>query len=574
MNGNYRREEKPQSRVVSLTMDESFFFERAVRALDRYQYDKALKYFRKAVELKPGNPVNHCNMAGILSEMGDYEASNEVLLHVLEQVDPSMTECRFYMANNFANMERFEEAEEALLAYLEADASGQFLHEAEELIELLQVELQRNIRDHSVLARRGSDRHERARKMLEEGMFSEAADLLEELLEEYPGFAAAANNLALAYYYMGMTDRALATVEEVLRNEPGNLHGLCNLAIFRRHSGPAGAEEAALLGRRLATIVPFHREHAFKLATTLGILGEHEAAYQHFRRLLAGDESSADPSVHHYCAVAALLSGRIDTAERLWNQTLKLDPDAEAAEHYLTRLPEWRKNGVSETVSYHYRLEAVKRSELWRRWEERLPEDSPAIREALLRTLRSGTEEEKRHALQACRPLVDDEMTKALRELAENENEAEGLRELARAALGEIAYDPPEEDELPELKFSREPAELPVWEKRWQDVLDTAIRASCAPGDFGLRRDLEALWTDFLRRLYPNVPVLSYAEGWAAALDYLTDKLRRGESTYEETGRRYGVSASTVGRYVKRIDQVCNIKERMTMHGIDHRKGL
>ncbi|MEJ8303939.1 tetratricopeptide repeat protein [Saccharibacillus sacchari] len=574
MNGNYRREEKPQSHVVSLTMDESFFFERAVRALDRYQYDKALKYFRKAVELKPGNPVNHCNMAGILSEMGDYKASNEVLLHVLEQVDPSMTECRFYMANNFANMERFEEAEEALLAYLEADASGQFLNEAEEMIELLQVELKRNVRDHSVLARRGSDRHERARTMLEEGMFSEAADLLEELLEEYPGFAAAANNLALAYYYMGMTDRALATVEEVLRSESGNLHGLCNLAIFRRHSGPAGAEEAARLGRRLATVVPFHREHAFKLATTLGILGEHEAAYQHFRRLLAGDESSADPSIHHYCAAAALLSGRMDTAEKLWKQTLKLDPGAEAAEYYLTRLPEWRKNGIAETVSYHYRLEAVKRSELWRRWEERLPEDSPAIREALLHTLRSGTEEEKRHALQACRPLADDEMTKVLRELAENEGEAAGLRELARAALGETAYDSPEENELPELKFSREPAELPVWEKRWQDVLDTAIRASCAPGDFGLRRDLEALWTDFLRRLYPNVPVLSYAEGWAAALDYLTDKLRRGESTYEEIGRRYGVSASTVGRYVKRIDQVCNIKERMTMHGRDHRKGL
>ena len=373
---------------------------------------------------------------------------------------------------------------------------------------------------------------------------------------------------------MGMTDRALATVEEVLQSEPGNLHGLCNLAIFRRHSGPAGAEEAALLGRRLATIVPFHREHAFKLATTLGILGEHEAAYQHFRRLLAGDESSADPSLHHYCAVAALLSGRIDTAERLWKQTLKLDPNAEAAEYYLTRLPEWRKNGIAETVSYHYRLEAVKRSELWRRWEERLPEDSPAIREALLHSLRFGTEEEKRHALQACRPLADDEMTKVLRELAENEEEVLGLRELARAALGEIAYDPPEEDELPELKFSREPAELPVWEKRWQDVLDTAIRASCAPSDFGLRRDLEALWTDFLRRLYPDVPVLSYAEGWAAALDYLTDKLRRGESTYEEIGRRYGVSASTVGRYVKRIDQVCNIKERMTMHGRDHRKGL
>nr|WP_188669576.1 tetratricopeptide repeat protein [Saccharibacillus kuerlensis] len=558
-------------------MDESFFFERAVHALDRYQYDKALKYFRKAVELKPDNPVNHCNMAGILSEMGDYEASNAVLLHVLSEVDPSMTECRFYMANNFANMESFEEAEDALLAYLEEDASGQFLDEAEEMIELLQIELKRKIRSHSVLARHGSDRHERARTMLEEGMFAEAAGLLEELLEEYPEFAAAANNLALAYYYMSMTDKALETVEDVLRREPGNLHGLCNLAIFRRHSGPVGAEEAARLARRLAAIVPFHREHAFKLATTLGILGEHEAAYRHFRRLLAGGEASGDASIHHYCAVAALLSGRPDAAEKLWKQTLKLDPDAEAAAYYLECLPEWRLSGVTEPVNYHYRLEAVRRSELWRRWEERLPEDSPAIRAALIRTLRSGSEEDKRHVLQACRPLADEEMNAALRELADNEREAVGLRELARAALGESQLEPvdsTEEDELPAPKFSREPAELPVWEKRWQDVLDAAIRASCSPGDFGLRRELEALWTDFLRRLYPDVPVLSYVEGWAAALNYLTDKLHGGHATYEEIGQRYGVSASTVGRYVKRMDQVCSVKERMSLHQRDHSKGL
>lgn len=577
MNGNNRREEKPRTNVVSLSMDESFFFERAVRALDRYQYDKALKYFRKSVELKPDNPVNHCNMAGILSEMGNYEASNEVLLHVLDEVDPSMTECRFYMANNFANMERFEEAETALLKYLEEDAAGQFLHEAEEMIDLLQLELKRKIRDHSVLARRGSDRHERARTMLEEGMFAEAADLLEELLKEYPEFAAAANNLALAYYYMGMTDRALGVVEDVLEREPGNLHGLCNLAIFRRHSGPEGAEEASRLARRLTAIIPFHREHAFKLATTLGILGEHEAAYLHFRRLLTDEEASADASLHHYCAVAAVLSGRPEAAEKLWKTTLKLDPEAEAAAYYLDRLPEWQTDGIAEPVSYHYRLEAVRRSELWQRWEERLPEDSPAIRAALIRTLRTGSEEDKHHALQACRPLADEEMTRVLRDLAYDERESESVRGLARSILVDNGFEqaePDAEDERSSALFSLEPAELPVWEKRWQDVLDAAIRSSCAPGDFSLRRDLESLWTDFLRRLYPEVPVLSYVEGWAAALDYLTDKLRRGTSTYEEVGRRYGVSASTVGRYVKRVDQVCSIKERMTLHGRDHRKGL
>ena len=107
-------------------MNANFFFDRAVRSLDRFQYDKALKYFRKAVEYEPDNPVNHCNMAGILSETGDYKASNDVLAHVLEQVDPLMTECYFYMANNYANMEQFEKAEEALVTYLEEDPSGQF----------------------------------------------------------------------------------------------------------------------------------------------------------------------------------------------------------------------------------------------------------------------------------------------------------------------------------------------------------------------------------------------------------------------------------------------------------------
>ncbi|OWA35614.1 DDE transposase family protein [Saccharibacillus sp. O16] len=573
MNGNYQREERPRlNDVVSLSMDESFFFERAVRALDRYQYDKALKYFRKAVELKPDNPVNHCNMAGILSEMGDYEASNAVLMNVLEQVDPTMVECRFYMANNFANMERFEEAEEALLTYLEEDASGQFLQEAEEMISLLQNELKRNIRAHRVLARRGMDEHDQARAMLEEGQFAEAAKRLEQVLDEYPDFAAAANNLALAYYYMGSTDRALETVEDVLRHDPGNLHGLCNLAIFRRYSGLSGLEESVVLARRLAAVLPFHREHAFKLATTLGILGEHEAAYGHFRRLLAGGDADGDASIHHYGAVAALHSGRLDAAERLWKQTLKLDPQADAAAYYLSRLPEWREHGVQEPVNYQYRLEVSRRSEPERRWESSLPEESPAIRAGLLRKLRMGSEEDKRHAMQACHPQGDEELTEVLRTLARSPHESDELRELAWKTLGEVELeriDVFEEDELPAPELAREPAELPVWEKRWQDVLDTAIRASCTPSDFGLRRDLESLWTDFLRRLYPDVPVLSHIEGWAAALDYLTDKLRRGDSTYEEMGRRYGVSASTIGRYVKRMDQVCKIKERK-----DYRKGL
>lgn len=83
------------AKIIPIQWDATFFFERAVRSMDRYHYDKALKYFRRAVEYEPENPVNHCNLAGILSEMGQYEESNRILVEILETLDPLMTECFF-----------------------------------------------------------------------------------------------------------------------------------------------------------------------------------------------------------------------------------------------------------------------------------------------------------------------------------------------------------------------------------------------------------------------------------------------------------------------------------------------
>ena len=78
----------PRAKIIPIQLDAAFFYERAVRSLDRCRYDKALRYFRKAVEYEPDNPVNHCNMAGILSEMGNYEESNNILRRVLDELDP------------------------------------------------------------------------------------------------------------------------------------------------------------------------------------------------------------------------------------------------------------------------------------------------------------------------------------------------------------------------------------------------------------------------------------------------------------------------------------------------------
>lgn len=343
---------KQGSNVIRLEMDATFFFERAVQCLDRYHYDKALKYFRKAVEYEPDNPVNYCNMAGILSEIGKYDESNELLRKVIEEIDPTMTECYFFMANNYANMENYPLAEKALIDYLEQDPGGQYLEESEEMMELLSYELNRPVSFGSIKSQEDQDRHDQARIYMEEGRFTEAVQLLEEIAIEKPDFIPAKNNLALAYYYTGEIHKGFQVIEAVLEQEPDNIHALCNLAVFLQHSGDYKA--AADLIYRLSKTVPFTEEHLFKLAMTLGILGEHESAYPHFIRILRLNPDP-DPSLLHYAAVAAASTKRYAQATRLWKQTERLDPESEVPKFYLAQM-EKAMNGEEVLYSYHYHL--------------------------------------------------------------------------------------------------------------------------------------------------------------------------------------------------------------------------
>ncbi|MFL0555069.1 tetratricopeptide repeat protein [Paenibacillus barengoltzii] len=559
-----------RGKVLPISMDAGFFFERAVSSLDRYRYDKALKYFRKAVEYEPSNPVNHCNMAGILSEMGDYAASNEVLQTVLEEIDPSMTECYFYMANNYANMDMFEAAEEALIRYLEEDEQGQFLSEAEEMIDLLQYELDRPTKLKSIKSRHGVYEHDQARALLEEGKFTQAVKMLEELVQTRPDFLAARNNLALGYYYLGLFRKAVETVEEVLVQDPGNLHGLCNLAIFYQHAGNREALEE--LAGRLENVVPFHQEHVFKLATTMGILGRHEAAFGHFKRLMHGDGTNLDASLYHYAAVAAYHTGRKEEAEQFWITAKRLDPNSSVPGYYLNILSQEREHPEAEPVpvNYQYLLPFEEQMKRWEASEEGIPaemKENPLIRSSFFWALRHGDHKTKLQVIQAMGLIADQEVEEALQAFLLEPDEDAYLKEMALFVLRNLGVNQP----LPVrsgatttlVDPSRVSTQLPVWRSEWQAVVDLALERMKPSFDLQQQHDMETLWAEFLTRLYPDTPTVSHLEGWAAALEYLTAKMHGQSVTYEQVAQKYNISASTARRYVQRVDEVCGVKEKL-----------
>ena len=560
-----------KNNVLPLTMDAGFFFERALSSLDRYRYDKALKYFGKAVEYEPKNPVNHCNMAGILSEMGDYAASNAALLHVLEEIDPEMTECYFYIANNYANMELFEDAEEALVHYLEKDTNGQFLEEAKDMMELLQYELNRPTKLSQIKSRAGAFEHEKARKWLETGHFSQAIKLLEEITQKQPDFLAALNNLALAYYYRGDFEAALIAIASVLDQDDGNLHALCNLAIFYQHQG----ETISLLSliEKLSKIVPFHHEHLFKLATTMGILGQHEIAYTHFRRLLKTIEHGHDPNLIHYAAVAACNTGRYAVARTLWLQIEKIDPAHDTAQFYLNQLEVAEPEQGLPIVSYHYQLPFEEQFKNWETVDEWLPsqvEQNPLLRSSLFWALRHSDLPTKIGVVQLLGKIGDEEVKLALQELLLDPHEDLYVKDLVLFTLRSIGVNeivPFHDGNTIEMVSTAViKTTLPIWKQEWQGVLDIVFEQLGDRCDLEQQHDVETLWVQFLTLQYPNIPTIQSLQGWAAALDYLISKVHQLDSSYQVISARYGVSASTVRRYVERIDTVCQVKQKINEH--------
>jgi tetratricopeptide (TPR) repeat protein len=507
-------------------------------------------------------------MAGILSEMGNYEESNRLLGWIVDELDPTMTECHFYMANNFANMEQYEAAESSLIRYLEEDSEGQFLDEAEDMMDLLHFELERPTRLTNIKSREGMVEHDLARTLLEEGKFTEAVRILEKIIEGQPDFLAARNNLALAYYYMGMFDKAMDTIHEVLEIESGNLHALCNLAIFYQHKN----DEQSLkpLVELLTKTVPFHQEHVFKLATTMGILGEHGAAYKHFIRLLKDAELHQDPSLYHYAAVAACNIGRLQEAERLWKQTIKLDPTSGIPHYYMEQLELVRSGQQTGSISYHYHLPFEEQFKLWEKSSDGIPDHlkrDPLVRSSFFWALRHGDQHTKLQVIQALGMIADSEVKDVLQTFLLEQDEDDYLKRIAIFVLRTIGVQESLrvvlEGKETVIEPNRVPSRLPVWEEKWQAVVEMALGRMSKQYDLVQQHDLMTLWVEFLSRVYPDVPKLTKPEGWAAALEYLTAKMHRRAISYHEVSIRYGTSIATVSKNVKLIDEVCGIKEKM-----------
>jgi thioredoxin-like negative regulator of GroEL len=335
--------------IIPFHIDGEYFFKKGLRAYRNQEFDRAISLLKRAHELEPEEPMILCQLAAVLTETGQYQLSNEYLKIVIEELDPEMVECYYFISNNYAHLGLFQEAKKHALKYVALSPNGEFVEETEDLLEVLNIESDSDDDEDDLIFLQ-----DHARELMESGDFHQAIEILNELLEGHPQFWSAHNNLALAHFYIGETEKAMMILNEVLQKNPGNLHALCNkIVIYYYLRNDDNVEQIV---NQLKVVHPILTEHRYKLAATFGIIGKYELAF-HWLLSLKKAGFEGDTTYYYWLSHAAHHMNHEQLAVYSWKKVLAAQPEKEGSapwEIEANALPE--KATVNELVAHYIKM--------------------------------------------------------------------------------------------------------------------------------------------------------------------------------------------------------------------------
>jgi tetratricopeptide (TPR) repeat protein len=532
----YKRKKASEAggRVLPFIQDGDYFFEKGIKAYNRRDLYTAKKMFERAVNFQPEEPSFLCQLASTLAEIGEYEESNRHLLNVIER-GSDISECHFFLANNFAHLGMYSDAEEHALLYMQYDPDGEFVDDTQELLDLISLETGSKSMNNLPLSTEEEliKSHDEARQSIERGDLPLAQEQLREIIKNHPKFWAAYNNLALTHFYKSEFDEAMDVLQDVLDKNPGNLNALCNLAIFLFHLGMD--EPGGKLVDRLKMVHPMHPEHRYKLGNTFGLLEEHSYANK-WLQTLRKSSFVYDPVTTHMLAVSYYALGQKELSLRTWKKVLDLDPEGTVAPFYMEKA-----QNEELTISggdYQYRIPVNNQNKPKRDRQIKAMEH--------IQSVRKGLEKNKITHLFLLRGNKNEEAYATLRDFCMRKEESLFVKEIAANIMLE------HHRELP-VKLAHEEALVEV---RSPSVLLTqALDVLQIVKESGSAIDEQVLfyWSEAIKLSeVTGEKIFENEKAIAGAIDHLARK-QKGKSTQKAIAELYDVSVSVLSLRIKKL---------------------
>ncbi|GEM_PF-4508107 len=556
-------------KIITIKLNADFFYERALKYYEKKELEKALKYFQKATEYA-NDPMLFCNIAVLLADMGRINESNQILQFVLNTLDPNIYDCYYYLAHNYLELGDYEATERYALLYLHHALDGDYREEVEEILEYISTFLSRPLQKYDEKWLELSNQHFLARKNLEEQRFVEAKKILESLVRDRPEFLSAKNNLALTYYYLGEEEKAIQAAKEVLNIEPGNIHALANLALFYFYLKKE--KEFGTIMNILKKLIPTQFEQTHKLATTLGMFGEHALALKHYNWLIKYYEVQ-EAVIFHHAAVAAWNSGKYTLAKKRWLQLYNYESNSQVASFYLylfEQLTNQKINGI--TLNYQYSLPFVDQI-FWQRlnYDDFFAQKNNIL---LMQTfipwgMEFGTDEVKTAIIHLVYLIGKSPqwLINSLQPFFLKPEENLQLKMFISFVLWLNGYN---NSILINHKGKTSYYNLGVFDTigkipdSWKEVLETVLGNFKGNYSLILLYDVYLVWYKFLEKAEDNLPKVRKTNGWAGAIEYMVLKMYNIEVTLKGVSERYEVSVATLKRNIDLIESYLNLNKKIT----------
>lgn len=328
--------QQPPSNKLLRSLDEVYELTR------NRQWSEAIQQLQALNHRYPNRPEVLSELVDVARYTGDAGLYARYA-HELHQLRPSDPDAHYaaataYLASGFPGL-----AYEALTAFLERHPDQGFTAEAKERVAELEevvpeLVAQFDLADTDPFA--VAARHDEIRFYLQGANYDSARRVAREVMESYPTFAPAYNNLSQAEALVGNYDEAIRLAKQVLAFDANNFQALANLARYSHLLDDAAAVEE-YLSQLHALALTENAEYQLKVLETLSVLGRDEAVLTQYKAMVDDMPEKATEEqalMHHFAAVSALLLEDEQSARTYWQAALAADPSLTLAEENLADL--------------------------------------------------------------------------------------------------------------------------------------------------------------------------------------------------------------------------------------------
>ncbi len=308
--------------IIPFIPEGDFYFTKGVEAFQKRKFDIAIKWMKKATEMKPEEPLYKCQMSIIYTEIGAYHAANQLLTSVLQSSD--YIDCYYLIANNYAHLGLLNDAKKYANSYLEKEPDGDFTEEAKSLLELIDIDEEEDDEDWNL---EDEDElliyQETAFYHIENMEWEKAIPIIEEMMLIFPEYMMAKHDYTQALFFTGRKQEAIDMELDILAENPNSLYSHINLSLYYYEIGMEQEYEKHI--QALLNIYPIHVQQKLRIAVTLARTGLYQEAYPRFR-MLPKEKVMSHLSYFKWYSAAAYQNGDPSKALALWEEGCRKHP--------------------------------------------------------------------------------------------------------------------------------------------------------------------------------------------------------------------------------------------------------